>query len=214
MEEEKKKKTTNNKKKDTTKKKKTSSKKVDSKKTNSVKKNDKKVEKKVKVEEVKKEVKAEPKLEKVVEETKVIAATKAKEEMNNESTRSKVIIAALSILVFIMIVLLIYKFNDRLKEDNRYKDTIRDYCEQLAKKEEKQQRENVAKEINSKDLDNIKFKKVTCEYNEPDKLSKKDLKNNDSGYLYVVSIKKDGKVSYTKEILVMKSNDKWFAEEK
>ena len=50
--------------------------------------------------------------------------------------------------------------------------------------------ENVAKEINSKDLDNIKFKKVTCEYNEPDKLSKKDLKNNDSGYLYVVSIKK------------------------
>lgn len=199
MEEEKKKKTTNNKKKDTTKKKKTSS---------------KKVEKKVKVEEVKKEVKEEPKLEKVVEETKVIAATKAKEEMNNESTKSKVIIAALSILVFIMIVLLIYKFNDRLKEDNRYKDTIRDYCEQLAKKEEKQQRENVAKEINSKDLDNIKFKKVTCEYNEPDKLSKKDLKNNDSGYLYVVSIKKDGKVSYTKEILVMKSNDKWFAEEK
>ena len=204
MEEEKKKKTTNNKKKDTTKKKKTSSKKVDSKKTNSVKKNDKKVEKKVKVEEVKKEVKEEPKLEKVVEETKVIAATKAKEEMNNESTKSKVIIAALSILVFIMVVLLIYKFNDRLKEDNRYKDTIRDYCEQLAKKEEKQQRENVAKE----------FKKVTCEYNEPDKLSKKDLKNNDSGYLYVVSIKKDGKVSYTKEILVMKSNDKWFAEEK
>ena len=199
MEEEKKKKTTNNKKKDTTKKKKTSS---------------KKVEKKVKVEEVKKEVKEEPKLEKVVEETKVIAATKTKEEMNNESTKSKVIIAALSILVFIMIVLLIYKFNDRLKEDNRYKDTIRDYCEQLAKKEEKQQRENVAKEINSKDLDNIKFKKVTCEYNEPDKLSKKDLKNNDSGYLYVVSIKKDGKVSYTKEILVMKSNDKWFAEEK
>jgi len=158
--------------------------------------------------------KEEPKLEKVVEETKVIAATKAKEEMNNESTKSKVIIAALSILVFIMVVLLIYKFNDRLKEDNRYKDTIRDYCEQLAKKEEKQQRENVAKEINSKDLDNIKFKKVTCEYNEPDKLSKKDLKNNDSGYLYVVSIKKDGKVSYTKEILVMKSNDKWFAEEK
>jgi PREDICTED: hypothetical protein len=213
MEEENKKKTTNNKKKDNKKNKKITSKKVDSKKINA-KKNDKKIEKRIEAKEVKKEEKLEPKIEKVVEETKIVAAARAKEEVNNESTKSKVIIAALSILVFIMIVLLIYKFNDRLKEDNRYKDTIRDYCEQLAKKEEKQQRENVAKEINSKDLDNIKFKKVTCDYNEPDKLSKKDLKNNDSGYLYVVSIKKDGKVSYTKEILVMKSNDKWFAEEK
>ena len=213
MEEENKKKTTNNKKKDNKKNKKITSKKVDSKKINA-KRNDKKIEKRIEAKEVKKEEKLEPKIEKVVEETKIVAAARAKEEVNNESTKSKVIIAALSILVFIMIVLLIYKFNDRLKEDNRYKDTIRDYCEQLAKKEEKQQRENVAKEINSKDLDNIKFKKVTCEYNEPDKLSKKDLKNNDSGYLYVVSIKKDGKVSYTKEILVMKSNDKWFAEEK
>jgi len=213
MEEENKKKTTNNKKKDNKKNKKITSKKVDSKKINA-KRNDKKIEKRIEAKEVKKEEKLEPKIEKVVEETKIVAAARAKEEVNNESTKSKVIIAALSILVFIMIVLLIYKFNDRLKEDNRYKDTIRDYCEQLAKKEEKQQRENVAKEINSKDLDNIKFKKVTCDYNEPDKLSKKDLKNNDSGYLYVVSIKKDGKVSYTKEILVMKSNDKWFAEEK
>ena len=213
MEEENKKKTTNNKKKDNKKNKKITSKKVDSKKINA-KRNDKKIEKRIEAKEVKKEEKLEPKIEKVVEETKIVATARAKEEVNNESTKSKVIIAALSILVFIMIVLLIYKFNDRLKEDNRYKDTIRDYCEQLAKKEEKQQRENVAKEINSKDLDNIKFKKVTCDYNEPDKLSKKDLKNNDSGYLYVVSIKKDGKVSYTKEILVMKSNDKWFAEEK
>lgn len=213
MEEENKKKTTNNKKKDNKKNKKITSKKVDSKKINA-KRNDKKIEKKIEAKEVKKEEKLEPKIEKVVEETKIVAAARAKEEVNNESTKSKVIIAALSILVFIMIVLLIYKFNDRLKEDNRYKDTIREYCEQLSKKEEKQQRENVAKEINSKDLDNIKFKKVTCDYNEPDKLSKKDLKNNDSGYLYVVSIKKDGKVSYTKEILVMKSNDKWFAEEK
>lgn len=209
MEEENKKKTTNNNKKN----KKITSKKVDSKKINA-KRNDKKIKKKIEAKEVKKEEKLEPKIEKVVEETKIVAAARAKEEVNNESTKSKVIIAALSILVFIMIVLLIYKFNDRLKEDNRYKDTIREYCEQLSKKEEKQQRENVAKEINSKDLDNIKFKKVTCDYNEPDKLSKKDLKNNDSGYLYVVSIKKDGKVSYTKEILVMKSNDKWFAEEK
>lgn len=213
MEEENKKKTTNNKKKDNKKNKKITSKKVDSKKINA-KRNDKKIEKKIEAKEVKKEEKLEPKIEKVVEETKIVAAARAKEEVNNESTKSKVIIAALSILVFIMIVLLIYKFNDRLKEDNRYKDTIREYCEQLSKKEEKQQRENVAKEINSKDLDNIKFKKVTCDYNEPDKLSKKDLKNNDSGYLYIVSIKKDGKVSYTKEILVMKSNDKWFAEEK
>lgn len=213
MEEENKKKTTNNKKKDNKKNKKITSKKVDSKKINA-KRNDKKIEKRIEAKEVKKEEKLEPKIEKVVEETKIVAAARAKEEVNNESTKSKVIIAALSILVFIMIVLLIYKFNDRLKEDNRYKDTIREYCEQLSKKEEKQQRENVAKEINSKDLDNIKFKKVTCDYNEPDKLSKKDLKNNDSGYLYVVSIKKDGKVSYTKEILVMKSNDKWFAEEK
>ena len=213
MEEENKKKTTNNKKKDNKKNKKITSKKVDSKKINA-KRNDKKIEKKIEAKEVKKEEKLEPKIEKVVEETKIVAAARSKEEVNNESTKSKVIIAALSILVFIMIVLLIYKFNDRLKEDNRYKDTIREYCEQLSKKEEKQQRENVAKEINSKDLDNIKFKKVTCDYNEPDKLSKKDLKNNDSGYLYVVSIKKDGKVSYTKEILVMKSNDKWFAEEK
>ena len=113
-----------------------------------------------------------------------------------------------------MIILLIYKFNDRLKEDPRYKDSISEYCEQLAKKEEKQQRENVAKEVSSNDLDKIKFKKVTCEYNEPSKLSKEELKNNDAGYSYVISIKKDAKVAYTKEVLVIKSNDKWTVEEK
>ena len=230
MEEEKKKKTTNNKKQDVKKNAKSTSKKVDSKKKvskkSNVRNNNVKTEKKIT--EVKKEVKpkVEEKVEvkkdsikeKALEDTTILAVAKPVKNKeisaSNESTRSKILIASLSILVFIMIILLIYKFNDRLKEDPRYKDSISEYCEQLAKKEEKQQRENVAKEINSKDLDNIKFKKVTCEYNEPDKLSKKDLKNNDSGYLYVVSIKKDGKVSYTKEILVMKSNDKWFVEEK
>lgn len=209
MEEEKKKKTEKPiKKKDV---KKTSSKKAEVKKST---KSTKKPVKKEKIQSVKPEIKKETELEKVIEDTKVVAVGKTKEEINSESTKSKVIIASLSILVFIMIILLIYKFNDRLKEDTRYKDTIRDYCEQLAKKEEKQQRENVAKEISAKDLDKIKFKKVTCEYNEPNKLSKKDLNKNDEGYLFVISIKKDGKVSYTKEVLIMKKNDKWFLEEK
>ena len=219
MEEEKKKKTTNNKKKDVKKNiKKTDDKKKVVKKENTTKKDNKKKTKNNKaikkvVVKPKEEIKEEVKIEKVKEDTKVLASQKPKEELN-ESKRSKYLIAGLSILLFVMIVVLVYKFNDKLKEDVRYKDNISEYCEQLAKKEEKIQRENVAKEVSSSDLDKIKFKKVTCEYNEPDKLSKKDLKNNDSGYLYVVSIKKDGKVSYTKEILVMKSNDKWFAEEK
>ena len=113
-----------------------------------------------------------------------------------------------------MIVVLIYKFNDKLKEDVRYKDNISEYCEQLAKKEEKIQRENVAKEVSSSDLDKIKFKKVTCEYNEASKLSKNELKEYTAGYSYIVSIKKDGKVAYTKDVLVVKSNDKWSVIEK
>ena len=230
MEEEKKKKTTNNKKQDVKKNAKSTSKKVDSKKKvskkSNIRNNNVKTEKKIT--EVKKEVKpkVEEKVEvkkdsikeKALEDTTILAVAKPVKNKeisaSNESTRSKILIASLSILVLIMIILLIYKFNDRWKEDNRYKDTIRDYCEQLAKKEEKQQRENVAKEVSSNDLDKIKFKKVTCEYNEPSKLSKEELKNNDAGYSYVISIKKDAKVAYTKEVLVIKSNDKWTVEEK
>lgn len=230
MEEEKKKKTTNNKKQDVKKNAKSTSKKVDSKKKvskkSNIRNNNVKTEKKIT--EVKKEVKpkVEEKVEvkkdsikeKALEDTTILAVAKPvknKEILaSNESTRSKILIASLSILVFIMIILLIYKFNDRLKEDPRYKDSISEYCEQLAKKEEKQQRENVAKEVSSNDLDKIKFKKVTCEYNEPSKLSKEELKNNDAGYSYVISIKKDAKVAYTKEVLVIKSNDKWTVEEK
>lgn len=230
MEEEKKKKTTNNKKQDVKKNAKSTSKKVDSKKKvskkSNVRNNNVKTEKKIT--EVKKEVKpkVEEKVEvkkdsikeKPLEDTTILAVAKPVKNKeisaSNESTRSKILIASLSILVFIMIILLIYKFNDRLKEDPRYKDSISEYCEQLAKKEEKQQRENVAKEVSSNDLDKIKFKKVTCEYNEPSKLSKEELKNNDAGYSYVISIKKDAKVAYTKEVLVIKSNDKWTVEEK
>lgn len=230
MEEEKKKKTTNNKKQDVKKNTKSTSKKVDSKKKvskkSNVRNNNVKTEKKIT--EVKKEVKpkVEEKVEvkndsikeKALEDTTILAVAKPVKNKeisaSNESTRSKILIASLSILVFIMIILLIYKFNDRLKEDHRYKDSISEYCEQLAKKEEKQQRENVAKEVSSNDLDKIKFKKVTCEYNEPSKLSKEELKNNDAGYSYVISIKKDAKVAYTKEVLVIKSNDKWTVEEK
>jgi hypothetical protein len=230
MEEEKKKKTTNNKKQDVKKNAKSTSKKVDSKKKvskkSNVRNNNVKTEKKIT--EVKKEVKpkVEEKVEvkkdsikeKALEDTTILAVAKPVKNKeisaSNESTRSKILIASLSILVFIMIILLIYKFNDRLKEDPRYKDSISEYCEQLAKKEEKQQRENVAKEVSSNDLDKIKFKKVTCEYNEPSKLSKEELKNNDAGYSYVISIKKDAKVAYTKEVLVIKSNDKWTVEEK
>ncbi len=230
MEEEKKKKTTNNKKQDVKKNAKSTSKKVDSKKKvskkSNVRNNNVKTEKKIT--EVKKEVKpkVEEKVEvkkdsikeKALEDTTILAVAKPVKNKeisaSNESTRSKILIASLSILVFIMIILLIYKFNDRLKEDPRYKDSIVEYCEQLAKKEEKQQRENVAKEVSSNDLDKIKFKKVTCEYNEPNKLSKEELKNNDAGYSYVISIKKDAKVAYTKEVLVIKSNDKWTVEEK
>ena len=230
MEEEKKKKTTNNKKQDVKKNTKSTSKKVDSKKKvskkSNVRNNNVKTEKKIT--EVKKEVKpkVEEKVEvkkdsikeKALEDTTILAVAKPVKNKeisaSNESTRSKILIASLSILVFIMIILLIYKFNDRLKEDPRYKDSIGEYCEQLAKKEEKQQRENVAKEVSSNDLDKIKFKKVTCEYNEPSKLSKEELKNNDAGYSYVISIKKDAKVAYTKEVLVIKSNDKWTVEEK
>ena len=230
MEEEKKKKTTNNKKQDVKKNNKSTSKKVDSKKKvskkSNVRNNNVKTEKKIT--EVKKEVKpkVEEKVEvkkdsikeKALEDTTILAVAKPVKNKeisaSNESTRSKILIASLSILVFIMIILLIYKFNDRLKEDPRYKDSISEYCEQLAKKEEKQQRENVAKEVSSNDLDKIKFKKVTCEYNEPSKLSKEELKNNDAGYSYVISIKKDAKVAYTKEVLVIKSNDKWTVEEK
>ena len=230
MEEENKKKTTNNKKQDVKKNTKSTSKKVDSKKKvskkSNVRNNNVKTEKKIT--EVKKEVKpkVEEKVEvkkdsikeKALEDTTILAVAKPVKNKeisaSNESTRSKILIASLSILVFIMIILLIYKFNDRLKEDPRYKDSIVEYCEQLAKKEEKQQRENVAKEVSSNDLDKIKFKKVTCEYNEPSKLSKEELKNNDAGYSYVISIKKDAKVAYTKEVLVIKSNDKWTVEEK
>jgi hypothetical protein len=230
MEEEKKKKTTNNKKQDVKKNAKSTSKKVDSKKKvskkSNIRNNNVKTEKKIT--EVKKEVKpkVEEKVEvkkdsikeKALEDTTILAVAKPVKNKeisaSNESTRSKILIASLSILVFIMIILLIYKFNDRLKEDPRYKDSISEYCEQLAKKEEKQQRENVAKEVSSNDLDKIKFKKVTCEYNEPSKLSKEELKNNDAGYSYVISIKKDAKVAYTKEVLVIKSNDKWTVEEK
>ena len=230
MEEEKKKKTTKNKKQDVKKNAKSTSKKVDSKKKvskkSNVRNNNVKTEKKIT--EVKKEVKpkVEEKVEvkkdsikeKALEDTTILAVAKPVKNKeisaSNESTRSKILIASLSILVFIMIILLIYKFNDRLKEDPRYKDSISEYCEQLAKKEEKQQRENVAKEVSSNDLDKIKFKKVTCEYNEPSKLSKEELKNNDAGYSYVISIKKDAKVAYTKEVLVIKSNDKWTVEEK
>ena len=230
MEEEKKKKTTNNKKQDVKKNAKSTSKKVDSKKKvskkSNVRNNNVKTEKKIT--EVKKEVKpkVEEKVEvkkdsikeKALEDTTILAVAKPVKNKeisaSNESTRSKILIASLSILVFIMIILLIYKFNDRLKENPRYKDSISEYCEQLAKKEEKQQRENVAKEVSSNDLDKIKFKKVTCEYNEPSKLSKEELKNNDAGYSYVISIKKDAKVAYTKEVLVIKSNDKWTVEEK
>lgn len=230
MEEEKKQKTTNNKKQDVKKNAKSTSKKVDSKKKvskkSNIRNNNVKTEKKIT--EVKKEVKpkVEEKVEvkkdsikeKALEDTTILAVAKPVKNKeisaSNESTRSKILIASLSILVFIMIILLIYKFNDRLKEDPRYKDSISEYCEQLAKKEEKQQRENVAKEVSSNDLDKIKFKKVTCEYNEPSKLSKEELKNNDAGYSYVISIKKDAKVAYTKEVLVIKSNDKWTVEEK
>ena len=230
MEEEKKKKTTNNKKQDVKKNAKSTSKKVDSKKKvskkSNIRNNNVKTEKKIT--EVKKEVKpkVEEKVEvkkdsikeKALEDTTILAVAKPVKNKeisaSNESTRSKILIASLSILVFIMIILLIYKFNDRLKEDPRYKDSISEYCEQLAKKEEKQQRENVAKEVSYNDLDKIKFKKVTCEYNEPSKLSKEELKNNDAGYSYVISIKKDAKVAYTKEVLVIKSNDKWTVEEK
>lgn len=219
MEEEKKKKTTNNKKKDVKKNiKKTDDKKKVVKKENTTKKDNKKKTKNNKaikkvVVKPKEEIKEEVKIEKVKEDTKVLASQKPKEELN-ESKRSKYLIAGLSILLFVMIVVLVYKFNDKLKEDVRYKDNISEYCEQLAKKEEKQQRENVAKEVSSNDLDKIKFKKVTCEYNEPSKLSKEELKNNDAGYSYVISIKKDAKVAYTKEVLVIKSNDKWTVEEK
>ena len=219
MEEEKKKKTTNNKKKDVKKNtKKTDVKKKVVKKENTTKKDNKKKTKNNKaikkvVVKPKEEIKEEVKIEKVKEDTKVLASQKPKEELN-ESKRSKYLIAGLSILLFVMIVVLVYKFNDKLKEDVRYKDNISEYCEQLAKKEEKQQRENVAKEVSSNDLDKIKFKKVTCEYNEPSKLSKEELKNNDAGYSYVISIKKDAKVAYTKEVLVIKSNDKWTVEEK
>ena len=199
MEEEKKKKTTNNKKKDV---------KKNIKKTDDNNKAIKKV-----VVKPKEEIKEEVKIEKVKEDTKVLASQKPKEELN-ESKRSKYLIAGLSILLFVMIVVLVYKFNDKLKEDVRYKDNISEYCEQLAKKEEKIQRENVAKEVSSSDLDKIKFKKVTCEYNEASKLSKNELKEYTAGYSYIVSIKKDGKVAYTKDVLVVKSNDKWSVIEK
>lgn len=219
MEEEKKKKTTNNKKKDVKKNtKKTDDKKKNVKKENTTKKDNKKKTKNNKaikkvVVKPKEEIKEEVKIEKVKEDTKVLASQKPKEELN-ESKRSKYLIAFLSILVFLMIVVLIYKFNDKLKEDVRYKDNISEYCEQLAKKEEKIQRENVAKEVSSSDLDKIKFKKVTCEYNEASKLSKNELKEYTAGYSYIVSIKKDGKVAYTKDVLVVKSNDKWSVIEK
>lgn len=219
MEEEKKKKTTNNKKKDVKKNtKKTDDKKKNVKKENTTKKDNKKKTKNNKaikkvVVKPKEEIKEEVKIEKVKEDTKVLASQKPKEELN-ESKRSKYLIAFLSILVFLMIVVLIYKFNDKLKEDVRYKDNISEYCEQLAKKEEKIQRENVAKEVSSSDLDKIKFKKVTCEYNEASKLSKNELKDYTAGYSYIVSIKKDGKVAYTKDVLVVKSNDKWSVIEK
>ena len=188
MEEEKKQKTTNNKKQDVKKNAKSTSKKVDSKKKvskkSNIRNNNVKTEKKIT--EVKKEVKpkVEEKVEvkkdsikeKALEDTTILAVAKPVKNKeisaSNESTRSKILIASLSILVFIMIILLIYKFNDRLKEDPRYKDSISEYCEQLAKKEEKLQRENVSKEVSSNDLDKIKFKNVTCEYNEPSKLSK------------------------------------------
>ena len=194
MEEEKKKKTTNNKKKD-------------------VKKNIKKTDDKKKV--VKKENTTKKDNKKKTKNNKAIkkVVVKPKEEIN-ESKRSKYLIAGLSILLFVMIVVLVYKFNDKLKEDVRYKDNISEYCEQLAKKEEKIQRENVAKEVSSSDLDKIKFKKVTCEYNEASKLSKNELKEYTAGYSYIVSIKKDGKVAYTKDVLVVKSNDKWSVIEK
>ena len=219
MEEEKKKKTTNNKKKDVKKNiKKTDDKKKVVKKENTTKKDNKKKTKNNKaikkvVVKPKEEIKEEVKIEKVKEDTKVLASQKPKEELN-ESKRSKYLIAFLSILVFLMIVVLVYKFNDKLKEDVRYKDNISEYCEQLAKKEEKIQRENVAKEVSSSDLDKIKFKKVTCEYNEASKLSKNELKDYTAGYSYIVSIKKDGKVAYTKDVLVVKSNDKWSVIEK
>ena len=194
MEEEKKKKTTNNKKKD-------------------VKKNIKKTDDKKKV--VKKENTTKKDNKKKTKNNKAIkkVVVKPKEEIN-ASKRSKYLIAGLSILLFVMIVVLVYKFNDKLKEDVRYKDNISEYCEQLAKKEEKIQRENVAKEVSSSDLDKIKFKKVTCEYNEASKLSKNELKEYTAGYSYIVSIKKDGKVAYTKDVLVVKSNDKWSVIEK
>ena len=223
MEEEKKKKTTNNKKKDVKKNiKKTDDKKKVVKKENTTKKDNKKKTKNNKAikkvvvkpkEEIKEEIKEEVKIEKVKEDTKVLASQKPKEKLN-ESKRSKYLIAGLSILLFVMIVVLVYKFNDKLKEDVRYKDNISEYCEQLAKKEEKIQRENVAKEVSSSDLDKIKFKKVTCEYNEASKLSKNELKEYTAGYSYIVSIKKDGKVAYTKDVLVVKSNDKWSVIEK
>ena len=219
MEEEKKKKTTNNKKKDVKKNiKKTDDKKKVVKKENTTKKDNKKKTKNNKaikkvVVKPKEKIKEEVKIEKVKEDTKVLASQKPKEELN-ESKRSKYLIAGLSILLFVMIVVLVYKFNDKLKEDVRYKDNISEYCEQLAKKEEKIQRENVAKEVSSSDLDKIKFKKVTCEYNEASKLSKNELKEYTAGYSYIVSIKKDGKVAYTKDVLVVKSNDKWSVIEK
>ena len=219
MEEEKKKKTTNNKKKDVKKNtKKTDDKKKVVKKENTTKKDNKKKTKNNKaikkvVVKPKEEIKEEVKIEEIKEDSKVLASQKPKEELN-ESKRSKYLIAGLSILLFVMIVVLIYKFNDKLKEDVRYKDNISEYCEQLAKKEEKIQRENVAKEVSSSDLDKIKFKKVTCEYNEASKLSKNELKDYTAGYSYIVSIKKDGKVAYTKDVLVVKSNDKWSVIEK
>ena len=181
MEEEKKKKTTNNKKKDVKKNiKKTDDKKKVVKKENTTKKDNKKKTKNNKaikkvVVKPKEEIKEEVKIEKIKEDSKVLASQKPKEELK-ESKRSKYLIAGLSILLFVMIVVLVYKFNDKLKEDVRYKDNISEYCEQLAKKEEKIQRENVAKEVSSSDLDKIKFKKVTCEYNEASKLSKNELK--------------------------------------
>ena len=219
MEEEKKKKTTNNKKKDVKKNiKKTDDKKKVVKKENTTKKDNKKKTKNNKaikkvVVKPKEEIKEEVKIEKVKEDTKVLASQKPKEELN-ESKKSKYLRAGLSILLFVMIVVLVYKFNDKLKEDVRYKDNISEYCEQLAKKEEKIQRENVAKEVSSSDLDKIKFKKVTCEYNEASKLYKNELKEYTAGYSYIVSIKKDGKVAYTKDVLVVKSNDKWSVIEK
>ena len=231
MEEEKKKKTTNNKKKDVKKNiKKTDDKKKVVKKENTTKKDNKKKTKNNKaikkvVVNPKEEIKEEVKIEKVKEDTKVLASQKPKEDTKvlasqkpkeelNESKRSKYLIAGLSILLFVMIVVLVYKFNDKLKEDVRYKDNISEYCEQLAKKEEKIQRENVAKEVSSSDLDKIKFNKVKCEYNEACKFSKNELKEYTAGYSYIVSIKKDGKVAYTKDVLVVKSNDKWSVIEK